>query len=506
MEENALPRLRLPKRYEILKEEARKAGLDPREFVERVEKDAKRVDSLLNGIRGSGCGQIEWFLGLSGSGKTTFVSTLPKFFDGVEVYSFDRGRPLEELADFVIETAKKSAPHRIVLVEDRDNPKDADLSSAREAFDDLRRVFRQAEGAALVLWPVTDKEAAQALAARAWDVGRDSVVAPETRGLHSFEGLSSDRFYDIADVTSRNLSGDGLEAFGITRDTAEAMLIEEETITGFYSKLEAEADRVRGNTLSVLKQRVRPQIWVVLPGDNVSTIDGTVSTLTQGTRSRVDVDLLGEFIDNPQTDALYIAEWKKRRGKLAHIMRALDVRLIGLPPNVALAAIRAFGEESTRSLLKKPSANLATAKDALRKSRLYKAILEEAGIPTTPFGGNRKVAEETENEYRRVQVHAGKSDVLLNRALGKLIEATLEEDEVAAEVIVEKQDLPGSKLKPDVQVRLQGGSFICIEPTWRSTDAGILDELKGGQNTLRPAHIKKYLLDKVSEYVKDLDL
>ncbi|MDA3834361.1 MAG: hypothetical protein PF495_13330 [Spirochaetales bacterium] len=266
------------------------------------------------------------------------------------------------------------------------------------------------------------------------------------------------------------------------------------------------ASDVRGQTLSILKKRVRPQVWIVLPGDVLSAIDATVSSLTQGTRSRVDVDLLAEFIDNPDSNANYISDWKKRRSRLAHIMRALDVRLFGLPPNVSLAAIRTFGDSSSKDLLNQGSTNIAAAKDTMRRSRIYKAILAEAGELPEPFGSGGAIAGETEDEYRRIQSKASKSDASLNKALGKLIEATLADDQVDATVIVEKKKLPGSRLRPDVQIQIAENSFICIEPTWRSTDKGIDGELPGGQNTLSPAHIKKYLLDKVTEYVKDLDL
>lgn len=94
----------------------------------------------------------------------------------------------------------------------------------------------------------------------------------------------------------------------------------------------------------------------------------------------------------------------------------------------------------------------------------------------------------------------------MNKALASLIEATLADDQVQCAVIAERQNLPGSNLKPDIQIKLDEGTYICIEPTWRSTDTGIDGELEGGQNTLAVAHIKKYVLDKATEYVKDLDL
>jgi len=94
----------------------------------------------------------------------------------------------------------------------------------------------------------------------------------------------------------------------------------------------------------------------------------------------------------------------------------------------------------------------------------------------------------------------------LNKALGDLIAATLAEDGIPCDVDSERRKLPGSNLKPDIQIKLGDETYVCIEPTWRSTDTGIKGELDGGQNTLAIAHIKKYVLDKVTDYVKDLDL
>jgi energy-coupling factor transporter ATP-binding protein EcfA2 len=427
-DDRILPLLRLPKRYEILEQKAAASGIDPREFVERVDSEAERIDQLIRNVHISGCGQIELFLGLSGSGKTTFVSTLPKFFDSVDIHSFKSNHKLSELPDFVINSAAAKNTNRIILIENRDNPKAEDLAAVEEVFDELRQAFRKPGGDALVLWPITNREAATKIANTAWNVGRDSVVDITSKGLHQFSGLEKDRFYEVADLTARNLTGDGLEAYGICLEEGIRLLPEADTITTFYSLVEKRAAKVRGDTLYVLRKRIRPQVWIVLPGDVPAAIEATVSSLTQGTRSRVDVDLLAEFIDNPNTDANYVADWKKRRAMLAHIMRALDVRIIGLPPNVALAAVRAFGGPTIKSALKQQSVNLGAAKTAMRRSRLYKAILVEIGQNPEPYGSEGKIGQETEYEYRRLQASASKADSGFNKALGMLISETLKED------------------------------------------------------------------------------
>lgn len=504
---NPLPILELPKRWEFLTLRARESGLDPAQFVERVDEAAERVDHLLTRIRAAGGGVLEIFFGLSGSGKTTFLQTLPRFFTDIRVAAFPKERPLAELPEFVRSShVVDDAKSRIILIERRDNPSSADQDQAEKMLPELLEVFREPAGAAVVIWPITLETAVNEIAQAAWKTGRDSVVDPESRGVYKFTGLPKERYFEIADTTARNLSGDGLEAFGVTLDDAAELLPNCDTIADFFNLVNSRASQQRKKTWSILKERVRVRLWVALPGDIVASINSTVSSLTQGTQSRLDIDLIGEFIDQPGNDAIYIKEWRSRRGSLAHLMRALDVRLFGVPPNLALAAVRLFGDESIRGLLNNKSVNKETAKKAMKASRLYKAILREAGVDAEPFAGSRDVGEETSKEYRRIQKIASSSDKPLNKALALLIEACLKDDAPALEVVAEKQSIAGSSLKPDIRIKLKDKDFICIEPTWRSTDEGISGELDGGQNTLAEAHIKKYVLDKALTYVSDLGI
>lgn len=74
---NTLAKLELPKRWELLEQRAEAAGLDTGLFVERVDSAADRIDYLLQRVKTGGGGLFEVFYGLSGSGKTTFLKTLP---------------------------------------------------------------------------------------------------------------------------------------------------------------------------------------------------------------------------------------------------------------------------------------------------------------------------------------------------------------------------------------------------------------------------------------------
>jgi hypothetical protein len=504
---NSLPKLELPKRWEFLEQRALALGLDPSQFVERVPLAADRIDYLLQRVRTGGGGLFEVFFGLSGSGKTTFLKTLPKHFQDIRLLSFPKDSNLAELPKFILNShVPNETTARIILVERRDNPLPQDLNAVADTFAELLETFRDPRGAVLVLWPITREPSARKIAAEAWDTGRDSMVDTQSRGFYHFEGLSKDRFYSITDTTTRNLTGDGLEAFGINDAVAADLIRGNQTIADFFSAVDLHAEAQRDKTWSVLKAHVRARLWVILPGDLPSAIRSTVSSLTQGSRNRIDLDLVAEFIDQPDNKAIYVADWKARRAAMAHLLRAIDLRLFPLPPNVSLAAIRAFGDDKTRAVLKQPAVNLEDAKAAMRASRLYKAMLAELGVETTPYAGRNQDVEETANEYRRVQSTAGKGDKQLNKAVALLLGACLSEDVPGTSVTPEKQSLPNCELKPDVSIQIGEADFICLEPTWRSTDKGIPGELDGGQNTLAEAHMKKYVLDKATQYVKGLDL
>ncbi|WP_143530002.1 hypothetical protein [Salibaculum halophilum] len=507
MSKRDVPVLDLPNRWEKLISRAEGTGIDPKEFVERVDDAAERVDELLNLVQASGGGIFEVFLGFSGSGKTTFVNTLPRFFDGIEVESFPSDQPLDTLKEFISKKYVSSRDRkRIILIERRDNPDSHDLDSVRDCFVKLLDFFRTSKGTVLVLWTVTDEPAAEKITETAWAVGRDSIVDPQSRGLYRFNGLSRNKYKSVADNTARNLTGDGLEVFGITDEIATDLLTDCETISDYYGKLVRKSRQVQGATWTILKERVHPKLWIVLPGDTRDTINSTVRALTQGTRSRIDVDLLREFITDPNNNAQYVKDWKQRLGTLAHIFRTLDVRLFSMPPNVSVAAIRCFANDDLKTRLEKRTASKTQSATALKKTRVYKEILAELSVKAQPFAEGGKISKSTEDEYRRIQRQAADTDKPLNKALGELIRFTLQEDSPSSEISIEKKDLANTGLQPDILVKLSPNDFICLEPTWRSSGHPIPPQKHKNQNTLAEAHIKQYVLNKALDYTKAMGL
>ena len=503
---NVLPKLNLPRRFENLERQANDAQIDPFEIVERVDDAANRIDELLDRVRTSG-GLFEVIFGESGSGKTTFVRSLPKFYNNVKIEVFDETEDLAQLSQWISSSyVEGDKRQRVVVIQGRDNPEQKDLRDGKVALRQLLNLFRRKDGQVVLLWTITDREAAKEISETAWNIGRDSMVDFSTRGIFEFEGVPKDRWATLADRTSQSLNGDKLDAFGLDQDAISDFLSQSPTISIFFARATEHANTIRNGTWSVLKQTIVPHVWVVLASDDPVSTHSTTTGLTQGARSRVDIELITEYLDAPEGGANYVKKWRERKERLAHYLRAIDLRIFDLPPNVSLAAVRRFGDPGLKEKLNQRSVPLDLAKNAMRATRLYKAILDLIGISSQPYIAPKKVKADTADEYIRVQQTASDNDKPLNRAVAMLLAACLKDDLVVCEVVAEKQELPNCSLKPDIQIRTPSGEYICIELTWRSSGRKVVGTRSSSQDTSKTGHMKKYMLDKADDFIVGLGL
>lgn len=496
--------LNLPGRFEKLEAASRNAGCDMAGIIQRVDNACQEIEIVLREVHTSGLGRLQILHGLSGSGKTTFLHGLSYFFDNIDVIAIPKTTPLEDVASFIEADSLHRKPLRLYIIHDRDNPNDTE-PALRACFESLRSIFRTHHGKVLVVWPVTDSGAAQRIANLAWDIGRDSLLGTRSK-VFEFTGLPKETLSHVADITTRALNaGENLESFGIGSDIAHELARASSTIGEFYSRLNARSAEKNSETLHLLKARVRPHVWIIVPGDDLKELDRTISSLTQGTRNRLDIDKIAEFLDNKNNESAYLHDWRARRADMAYVVRILDVRLFELPPNAALAAIRCYGDPATKRGLQKRVETDENCADVFTRIRLGQALLNSESPLSLRV---RETSSEMAKEFVAIQQLANKGDKLLNKAVGTAIERFLQGNGRDVIVISEKQNLPGSQLCPDIQIPQSDGSIACLELTWRSTGKNI-DPTPGQrrpQNTLTPGHIMKYLLDKVMEYVKDLGL
>jgi hypothetical protein len=240
---HSIPPLVLPKRFEALQRQAQSQDADISRIVYRVDDAATRVEDLLRQVRDGGIGRFEVFLGKSGSRKTTFFSTLTKFFTGVSVHRIEQNIPLKDIAKHIQRHNTGQSPS-IWFIHDRDNPT-IDLQTAKLFAESLRPLFREQVGQVVLIWPITATEEAKVIADAAWEIGRDSIVDVISHGLYSFAGLSKSQYYEVADLTVRNLiPSETLESFGLTEDKVQSQLALSDTTGEFYTRLEAESRKI----------------------------------------------------------------------------------------------------------------------------------------------------------------------------------------------------------------------------------------------------------------------
>ncbi len=502
MENATLSPLVLPRRWEVLATRAEAAGVDPTDLVERVPAAEARIDKLLSRIRSGSGGVFEIFLGKSGSGKTTFVKSLPKFFENVFVLSIGKNEDLNDIPARISKMEKSSeGKHKIILIQGRDNPKESDIKGSRDYFVSWLDFLREPLGNVVILWTMSDDVAAETIAQNAWRVGRDSICAHDTHGIYNFEGIGSDGYYEIANNTAINLSGDGLEAYGVSQQVAAPFADSAETISDFFQEVVSYSEEITSNLKSLIKERDQPRLWILLHGDDRAAIGHTVGSLTQGSHFQVDLSRILDTIDDKYNAATYAKEWRKRRENAGQLLRALDVRVFAVPPNVSVNAIRCFGDDVVKAPLKVKTGAKLSAAASLRSTPVYKELLIILGREAALSKASGRISDATAQEYQAIQALARNNDEKLNQAIGKLFEYTLREDGLDAAVMVEKRSDLISGIQVDIGIRVGEAEFVCLEPTWRSKNGG-----GSGQNTLSEGHIKPYLLEKALKYIVAMEM
>lgn len=494
--------LKLPRRYEILESEAKKESVEITRIIQRVEDAEEHFQKAMEQVVESKLGRFELLYGEPGVGKTTFLKTLSSFFIDVKIYEIPENLPLKDIADYIVNNRDIKEKTPIYIMFNRDNQKvKPDDNDAECFFEELRKLFRTRNGEVLVIWPITDFNSAKSLSEIAWRIGKDSIVDIENKGIFNFSGIEKDKYYDVADITTSSLNvGKSLESFGITKQVAAPLLKESNTLGEYFNRLTNKSSEVNKTYKNRLMGKIIPKVWVVLAGDDSYKAYSTVTSLTSGGQNRLDTALILEMLDS-NNDSNYIKEWKNRRDDFAYIVSMLDVRLIELPPNVSLAAIRAFGIDEVKSDLVSKVCSESVAITTIESSRLYSLITGEK-VSGRQYSGTEP---ETKNEYMRIQKKAKSQDKPLNKALASAFEKAFNKNSLKYTVYSEKQNMVGFNMKPDIQIHNENNEVICLEMTWRSSVSGA-SGTKKGVNTMSTGHIKQYILEKILDYVTDLGI
>ncbi|MCX4239495.1 hypothetical protein [Paraliomyxa miuraensis] len=464
-------------------------------------------------MRQADISRFEVFFGDSGSGKTTFLETLPMFFEGLESHAIPKTDELAVAVDEIRAFVEQAGDKRILLyLEKRDNPLESD-KEILTFFERLRDFFRDAPARVWVVWPISLRDEAERVHKLAVRIGAESLVG-DAVAHYTFSGPPQGEFYSIADSTSAVFNdGKGLADYGIDEELGGGVLVHAPTLGKYFTKLIGLSNSINSVVSDVLSERARPRIWIVVAADDAVEVASTVSALSFGTSRLLDV---ARFTARAEGvfDSQYMKDWEPLAAYVPFLFRALDVRVIEMSPELALSIARAFGSSEVKGVLRQTSTSRADAVERLKGSLLGHLI---RGLEPPPSRQPRRTKTETRQEFLRLQSLAQKKrDGQIHEAIGEAVR-DLVSSVAGAEVEVETKDAGTGELRPDIRIRHPDGDPICLEFTWRTTgllrdddsgnaSVGVSQPSSGSQNTATPGHIQQYVFKKVFEYVKALDL
>lgn len=401
--------LSLPIRYEVLRRTAEDENADISRIVERVEKANSHIQNLFLNMQQTHVSRFEVMFGASGSGKTTFLETLPQFFDNVDVLSIPQDVSLDSAVGKLREMVGSTTRERLIVYfggTGRDNPTDTD-EVFFTFFEQLRGYFRETNKLVLVVWPVSRLETANRLYGLARNIGEDSLLGNSST-FYQFPGPDKSSFYSIADNTCRLVNKErSLAEFGIDEELGKGVLSQADTIAKYFQKMVEHANALNTTFTTILKEKPRPRVWILLPGDEVTEAMSTVLALTSGAKRKLDIAALTTDLSKDQANTQYMKDWERLVKIMPYLLRNLDVRVIEVPPNLALSVIRAFGDADLRGKLKQKSTPATAAVDMLRESMLGQLLLSNEPKARRQY---QKTEDVTRDEYVRVQAGAKGND------------------------------------------------------------------------------------------------
>ena len=224
----------IPSRYEALQNKGISDN-DFKYFIYPVHEALKQIDEIYLDMEAAYQGAFLIMLGKSGSGKTTFLHTLPIFRVNIEITSIKNN---ENIATFLNNLKKTDKAMRVIIVEGREamtNTSDSELEGSIHA---INQFIRSDNGLhTLVVWLCNKMDIKDNIVQLALKIGGESLINNSQNYLN-FLGPKKEQFIEIAQKTINILNeGASLLNLGIKEDEALEMIDKSGTIGEYLSNL-----------------------------------------------------------------------------------------------------------------------------------------------------------------------------------------------------------------------------------------------------------------------------
>ena len=466
--------IRIPDRFEAVVRMAN--GQDLRTLVEEVRDGLALLQDLHEEMESAGRGAFVVLEGAPGSGKSTFLSTVYLFRQGVTTVAIE---PREAIPKALETLGPFQGNLRIVVIKDRESLVRTSAEEVAEALPSINYFLRSTAGLhTLIAWPCNTHELAEVLVTRARAVGGTALIGLRDAAV-KFQGPPRQQYLSIARRTIAAFNaGATLLDLGVTEARAEQLADEADTVGAFLIGLNQEARRNRSELMSKLPVQEHYRIFVVVVAGNGA--EGDCDALTRGAYFTADVDRL-----LASTEANLVRSLRAEPERLGVLATLFDAKIVHLSPAAAMAVVRDFADDALRERLEAagiPSEADGSGAERLAARRLALAL---GGKPVGLKPTGRKPGERTMAKFEKLTDVAGKDDATLNRAVGRALEA--------AGLIRSFEDE-----KPLSVKEKRSGDLLC------QTDAGpVLLEFMWRRRTTRGA-IAQYVLTKLTQYGRNL--
>ncbi|MBI5625244.1 MAG: hypothetical protein HY924_15815 [Elusimicrobia bacterium] len=416
-----MPNLKLPVRYDNLSQQASTDQL--RHIIEPVVAALDYFDATFNHMGVVGSGQFLILLGRSGSGKSTFLNTIPFFRPKAFVSrippSLSHNAITRELMKAVSCAPKTGIEVKIIIMEGREAVGEVSDKALDEIVHRLNQFLRSTQGKDVIfVWPCTDHALATRLANHAKRIGAEALINID-QPILSFDGLTSERFIPVANKTVGLLNNSAtLTDFGFSQKELTDLSAESATIGAFLSSLGNAWQRHHATVSRVLQKRRPTHLWIIVAAGNDPV--GDVVALTRGNDHTLD---LARALSCTQGNASKGIE--KQISSSGSLALSIDVRILHLPITTVLPIVRSFAAPSLASQLQRLGLVIAKvptkAKDKLKASSLVN-FLKGKTIPMQLARG-RKADRETANQFNIIVKFAQNNDIAINECIAEGLRA-----------------------------------------------------------------------------------
>jgi hypothetical protein len=519
----SIPTLILPNRWEHLqpKIEGRKVAV--RTVIRPVEKAMTIIRNIISYLETTGGSQVLVMRADSGSGKTTFLNTLPDYMPDIRFNKQVIELENVEVDNFNAELLSRetlSDGINLFILEGREKPESVNERYVQVVLSNINRFARSRRVPIIFVIPTTDSNVARLWCEQGATIGD---LIPEGKlyegsRWYEFIGVIKDQYTEITKETVEALNPNRTLYDYISPDEVKELVKTTSTIGRYMEVIATQVSSRREQTRIVSRGR-REHVWIVYCSPDLRHRDHTyqvVDRLCQDEYLVVSpIKLIPESSNTPiERNWRQPEEW----AKLVAAIRFLDIRLVNLSVVTLVTATLTYGDDELINSFKKakledyrteierefgkldlpwqdPLIERAqkeeNARISMEGSNLY-ALLR--GTPADSQRGSDTDNAKVYARYLHLRKFVGSEISKLHYFVGLTLENLLKYSQFPGFVGVETEEplIPGQvEPKPDISIHTE-------------TDVYAL-ELHFTRDQITPSEVRRYALERViPKYIRSI--